>query len=67
MRRPGTAADLLDGILRESSGITLPPSERSAVSTQASAARSAAEWQKTPDHYNLLGLERSVSEEEVGG
>jgi hypothetical protein len=67
MRRPSTAADLLDGLLRESSSVTLPASEKSAVSTQASNARSAAEWQKTPDHYTLLGVERSVSEEEVRG
>jgi hypothetical protein len=63
VRRPAAAAELLDAALRSA----LPAAtDRAALGAQASGARAAAAWQLTPDHYQLLGLERSASDEEVG-
>lgn len=38
-----------------------------ALRAQLTGARSTALWQKTPDHYKVMGLERSCTEEEVRG
>lgn len=59
MRRPEAAANMLDALLKSSSASTLSASDKSAVETKMSEAKAAAKWQKTPDHYKILAVERS--------
>ncbi|KAF5838322.1 hypothetical protein DUNSADRAFT_3054 [Dunaliella salina] len=67
VRRSELAADILTTITQgsqdSSSGLT--PSERQAITNQIATARATAAWQKTHDHYRVMGLERGCSEDEV--
>lgn len=39
--------------------------ERAGVAAQLAEVRAAARWQRTPDHYRLLGLPRGCGDEDV--
>lgn len=67
VRRSELAADILTTITQGSSdaSLGLTPSERQAITNQIATARATAAWQKTHDHYRVMGLDRSCSEDEV--
>jgi hypothetical protein len=66
VRRATTAVEVLEAVLKPGSGAAFDSrSSRSAVQTQLAAAKEAAWFQPTPEHYKLLGLRHSCTVDEV--
>ncbi|GIL59175.1 hypothetical protein Vafri_14088 [Volvox africanus] len=69
LRRPDEALGMLDPLVKltpHSNGAMGPrPEEMNTIKERLMEARSLAAWQKTPQHYKLLGLTSTCSEEDV--
>jgi hypothetical protein len=65
VRRPALAVEILDTLLKPPVSATLDAATRQQYQERLAAAKKLARWQKTPDHYKLLGVERAAAEEEI--
>ncbi|GLI62463.1 hypothetical protein VaNZ11_005094 [Volvox africanus] len=68
LRRPDEALGMLDPLVKltqHSDGLGPRPDEMNTIKERLMEARSLAVWQKTPQHYKLLGLTSNCSEEDV--
>ena len=65
LRRPGLAVEILEGLLKPPAAASLDAPTRQQYQERLAAAKKLARWQKTPDHYKLLGVEKAAAEEEI--